>query len=168
MKLTVTDDLVRYKEPLEADELSFLSKKEAKDRSMYYKVFQILMLGSFVVPFAGAWYRAYDGAPNAFSPLKYFATAFVLLSISSLSTYLTYRFNLRRVQLDIAEKTKTIEISHIIRKMHMPARNAYYFFLDSRIKLSIEVSYDHYVSMAIGDEVCIEYTSHSRQYLGYF
>ena len=158
----------KYIEPLNEGELAFLERKESKERNQYYKVFQLLMLLSFVIPFAGAWYRAYDGAPNAFSATKFFVTAGVLLSISTVSTYITYRINLRKVQLDIADRTKTIEISHIIRKLHIAAKNAYYFYIDSNVKLSIEVSYDDYTRMSAGDEVCIEYTTHSMQYLGYF
>ena len=161
-------EVKRYIEPLDDGELKFLEKKESKERSQYYKVFQLLMFLSFIIPFAGAWYRAYDGAPNAFSGTKFFFTAGVLLSISSVSTYITYRINLRKVQLDIQDRTKTIEISHIIRKLHIAAKNTYYFYIDSKIKLSIEVSYNDYERMSAGDEICIEYTTHSRQYLGYF
>jgi heme/copper-type cytochrome/quinol oxidase subunit 3 len=99
---------------------------------------------------------------------KFFFTAGILLFISSFATYVTYRINLRRVQLDIRDKTKTIEISHVMRKLQIPAKNTYHLYIDSTIKLSIEVSYEDYVRMAVGDEVCIEFTTHSREYLGYF
>jgi hypothetical protein len=162
------DELQRYLEPLNVSELSFLENKESKERSQYYKTFRLLMILCFIIPFAGAWYRATDGAPNAFSKTKFFFTAGILLSISSFATYTTYRINLRKVQLDIRDKTKTIEISHVVRKLHMASRDAWYFYLDSRVKLSIEVSQDDYYNINEGDEVCIEYTSHSKQYLGYF
>jgi len=157
-----------YIEPLEAEELQFLERKESKERNQYYRVFQLLMFLSFLIPFVGAWYRAYDGAPNAFSPFKFFTTAAVLLSISCISTFVTYRINLRKVQLDIKYRTKTVEISHVMRKLYIATQNAYYFYIDSRIKLSIEVTYNDYATMDEGDEVCIEYTTHSKQYLGYF
>ena len=161
-------EIKRYTEPLDDGELQFLEKKESKERSQYYKVFRLLMILSFIIPFAGAWYRAYDGAPNAFSATKFFFTAAVLLSISSVSTFITYRVNLRKVQLDIQDRTKTIEISHIIRKLHIGAKNTYYFYIDSNVKLSIEVSHNDYERMNTGDEICIEYATHSGQYLGYF
>jgi hypothetical protein len=126
------------------------------------------MFLSFIIPFAAAWYRAYDGAPNAFSPAKFFAGAGVLLFISSFSTYVTYRVNLRKIQLDIRHKTKTIETSHITRKLYIGTKNSYHFYLDSKVKLSIEVSDSDYERMNEGDEVSIEYTTHSKQYLGYF
>ena len=150
------------------EELQFLERKESKERTQYYKVFQMLMVLSFIIPFAGAWYRATDGAPNAFSPSKFFVTASILLFISSFSTYMTYRLNLRKVQLDLRQKTKTIEISHVTRKLQVPTNSTYHLYLDSTIRLSIEVTYEDFVRLDEGDEVCIEYTSNSRQYLGYF
>ena len=161
-------EVQRYTEALDTGELSFLERKETRERGQYYNAYRLLMLLSFIIPFAGAWYRAADGAPNAFSTPKFFFTAGILLSICTFSTYVTYRINLRKVQLDIRDKTKTIEKSHVTRKLHMPARNAYYFYIDSRVKLSIEVSQEDYYSVKEGDEVCIEYTTHSKQYLGYF
>ena len=161
-------ELQRYIEPLDEDELKFLERKESRERNQYYRVYQLLMLLSFIIPFAGAWYRAYDGAPNAFSAIKFFSTAGVLLSISTVATYIPYRMNLRKVQLDIRYKTKTIEISHIVRKLHVAASNTYFFYIDAIARLSIEVSHEDYERMNTGDEICIEYTTHSMQYLGYF
>jgi hypothetical protein len=161
-------ELIRYDEPLEYGELVFLEEKEARERKVYYKVYRILMFMCFIFPFAGAWYRAYDGAPNAFSALRFFFSAGILLSICTFATYATWRVNLRKVQLDIRYKTKTVEISRITRKLYIAAKNAYYFYTDSRIKLSIEVSEHDYSSLNEGDEVAIEYTTHSKLYLGYF
>jgi hypothetical protein len=164
----VPSALQRYIEPLEIAEVQFLEKKELRDRSHYYKTYRLLMFLSFIIPFAAAWYRAYDGAPNAFSAPKFFAGAGVLLSISTFSTYITYRINLRKIQLDIRQRTKTIETSHIVRKLYVATKNAYYFYIDSKVKLSIEVSGNDYERMKEGDEISIEYTTHSKQYLGYF
>ena len=161
-------ELERYYEPLSNEELVFLVRKEQRERKQYYKVYQLLMFLSFIIPFAGAWYRATDGAPNAFSQVKFFITAGILLSICTFSTYFVYRINLRKVQLDIKYRTKTIEISHITRKLYIATKNACYFYIDSRVKLSIEVSVADYERLNEGDEVAIEYTTHSKQYLGYF
>ncbi len=161
-------ELQRYTEPLEYSELKFLVEKEHKERRQYYRVFRLLMFMSFIIPFAGAWYRAYDGAPNAFSPLRFFLSVGVLLSISSFSTYVTYRVNLRMIQLDIRDGVKVIETNRITRKLFIAAKSAYYFYIDSKVKLSIEVSALDYERMKEGDEVSIEYAQHSKLYLGYF
>jgi hypothetical protein len=153
---------------MDAGELHFLEKREMTDRKQYYKAYRILMILSFSIPFATAWYRAYDGAPNAFSALRFFLAAGVLLTISTVATYLTYKANLHKIQLDLRERTKTIETSHITRKLYVVARNVCYFYINSRVKMSIEVTADDYERLMEGDEISIEYSTHSKLYLGYF
>jgi uncharacterized membrane protein len=164
----MSTEIQRYREPLDHNELLFLEKRETKDRKTYFRVYRLLMILSFVIPFVGAWYRAYDGAPNAFSPIRFFFSAAVLLGISSLATYITYRVNLRNIQLDLKEQTKTIETSQISRKLFVLARNTCYFYITSHVKMSIEVSADDYERLNEGDEISIEYATHSKLYLGYF
>ena len=161
-------ELQQYIEPLAPDELKFLTDKEQKDRKQYFRVFDLLMLLSFIIPFAGAWYQAYDGAPNAFSPFRYFFSVGVLLSLSTFSTYVTYRVNLRKIQLDIRDSTKTVETNRITRKVYVGTKKACYFYIDSKITMSIEVSMNDFERLAEGDEVSIEYATHSGLYLGYF
>ncbi len=157
-----------YLEPLSSNELGFLRKKEAGQRKVFYMVFRILMFISFLFPFALAWYRAADGVTNAFSYVKFFVIAAILLFVSLLSTYFTYRVYLRKVTRDIREQTKTIAPSRITRKVYVQQNGSYFFYLDSEIKLSIEVSGDDFNFFQEGDEVNIEYTTWSREYLGYF
>ena len=164
----MSQGLVRYNESLTAEEIGFLVKKESQQRKIYYKVFRILMIVSFTVPFVGAWYRATDGAPNAFSYPKYFVTTGILLFISTTATYVSYAYNLRLLQRDLRYRTKTIETNPISRKLFVAQNNSYHFYIDSTIRLSIEVSQRDYDSYNEGDEISIEYTSHSKEYLGYF
>ncbi len=164
----VAFELRRYTEPLELSELDFLLRKESKERKQYYKIFSLLMTGCFLIPFAGAWVQAYEGAPHAFSPFRYFLAVAVLLCISGFATYFSYRVVHRKLQLDIRHRTKTIETNRITKKLYVQVKKAYYFYIDSGIKLNIEVSANDYERLNEGDEVSIEYTTHSRQYLGYF
>lgn len=157
-----------YIEPLDTDELDVLMEMEVKDRKMYYKVYNVLMVMSFVIPFICSWYRAFDGAPNAFSVTRFFASTVALLSLSTAAVYTSYRYFLRKVQHDIKHKTKTIDICHIVRKQYMPQNNTYHFYVDARDKLSIEVSQLFFSLLETGDEVNLEFTTHSRLYLGYF
>jgi len=159
---------LQYIEPLSVDELQFLQVMELKDRKMYYKVYNILMVMSFVIPFIGSWYRAVDGTPNAFSKLHFFLTAGVLLAISTAGIYVSYHIFLRKIQADIKHKTKTIDTCVILRKQYMPQNNAYYFFINSTDKLSIEVPPELFHSMVVGDELSLEFTTHARLYLGFF
>lgn len=164
----MTQALKYYIEPLSSGELDFLVRKEAKERGLYYKVFSMLMVVSFIVPYVAAWYRVADGAPNAFSYTKFFVAAGILLVISSVATYVSYRFNLRNLQLDIKERSKTIVLSHITRKMYVASNDTYHFYIDSFIKLSIEVSLPDYQQFKEGDEISLEYSTHAHEYLGYF
>jgi len=164
----LTKALVKYHEPLEPGELLFLERKAGRERANYRKVYWILLFFCLLFPFAGAWYREYEGAPTAFSPLKFFATALVLVSICSLSVYAAYRRFLRNILLDIRDKTKTVEISHVTKKLFVSSRDTYYLYTDSQVKMSIEVSHESYLLMEVGDELCIEYSTHAGEYLGYY
>lgn len=164
----MTQQLVKYYEPLEPDEVAFLKRRVEREVKQYYKIAWLLMILSFIIPFTGAWYRAVDGAPNAFSMPRFFATAFVLVSLSCGGIYVSYRVSLRKIRNDIKQGTKTIEQTHITRKAFVSSNDTYYFYLNSPNKLSIEVSQADYHNMAQGDELSIEYTTHSKLYLGYF
>jgi hypothetical protein len=109
-----------------------------------------------------------DNSPFAFSYARYFISAGILLFISGFSTYCTYALFLRNIQRDIRLRTKTIETNHITRKLHIPQNGTYHFYIDSATKLSIEVSQYDFNSYNEGDELSIEYSTHSREYLGYF
>lgn len=161
-------EIKKYKEPLNEQELDFLANKEARDRRQYYAVYRILMAMSFIVSFITSWYRAYEGAPNAFSYIKFFFTAGVLLTIFSIATYASYRYYHRSLQMDLKERTKTIETNSITKKIYIPTKNTYYFYTTSKTQISIEVSPEYFTAMKEGDEVSMEYTTHSRLYLGYF
>ena len=161
-------ELTLHTEPLEADELAFLEKKEQKERKQYYQAFSILMVMSFVFAFAGSWYRAYEGAPDAFSAVKFFFTAFVLLGLSGGAVYFTYKRDLQKLQTDLKDKTKTIEVTHVKSKKYMPQNKTYHFYLLTPNKMSIEVTQAEFYQLNEGDEVTIEYTTCSKFYLGHY
>jgi hypothetical protein len=81
---------------------------------------------------------------------------------------MTYRVYLRNVQRDIKNKTKTIETCMVTKKLFVATSGSYYFYIASAVKLNIEVTIDDYEMIQEGDEINIEYTTYSKQYLGYF
>jgi hypothetical protein len=164
----LSTELIRYDEPLNDSEIGFLIKKRDDERKQYFKILSVLMVLSFIIPFAGAWYRAADGAENAFSIFRYFAFTALLLSLSIFAVWMSYHLYLRKVNWDIKTRTKTIELSHITRKQYMPQNKSYHFYIDSPNRMSIEVSQDDFYHMDEGDEVSIEYTTHAKIFLGYF
>ncbi len=161
-------ELVRYIESLNHDELSFLKKKEERDRHYFYRAVRAIMIICFVIPFLIAWVAAIYGVPNAFGYRKYFTGVVFLVCFASLCIYISYYYYLRKVKLDIHHHTKTVERTQITQKKFMPQNGGYYFYINSEVKLSIEVSEQDYHRLEEGDEVNIEYTTYSKQYLGYF
>lgn len=160
--------LIRYKAPLTKDELSFLKRKEVKDRRQLYNVSRLLMIMCFVCPFATAWIRVLKEDETYFSYFYYFLGVGFLLLFSGGIMYWTYRQHLYKVQQDIKHGTKTVETVIITRKQYMPGNNSYFFYINSSVKLSIEVNEEDFRKLDKGDEVNIAYTSYSKEYLGYF
>jgi hypothetical protein len=160
--------LIRYNEPLEHEEIAFLQRKEVRERKQFYKVIRVLMLLCFICPFVVAWFRAADGAENPFSYQAYFVGVVFLLCFSGTGVYIAYRRSLHQLHADLRNQTKTVERTHVTRKQFMPHNNTFHFYLDSPNKLSIEVSETDFHNTEQGDELNIEYTTYSRQYLGYF
>jgi hypothetical protein len=161
-------EVVRYLEPLSADERAFLKRKETRDRRQFYRVMQILLPICFALPFAMAWGKAVAGHPNPFSYTGYFTGVGVLLFLALGGAFVAYRSNLYLVHLDLRHNTKTIERAVITRKRFMPQTNTCFFYLDSAVKLSVEVSAQCYERLSAGDELNIEYATYSKAYFGYF
>lgn len=161
-------ELVKYREPLNKEELSFLRRKEEKDRRQIYRIIRVFMVLCFLCPFAIAWLRAFDGQENPFSLMTYFLSVVFLACFSAVGVYWGYYNNLRKVQLDLKYRTKTIERVFITRKQYMPLNHSYFFYLSSAVKLSIEVDEYDYHRLEKGDQLSIEYTTFSKMYLGYF
>lgn len=166
--MTMSLELVKYREPLSSEELSFLVRKEEKERKQFYKIIRVFMILSFVCPFVVAWFKALAGADDPFSVVAYFFGVLFLMCFSGLGIYWSYYHNLRKLQMDIRGGMKTIERVFIIRKQYMPLNNAFFFYLSSAVKLSIEVNEFDYRRLNKGDEINIEYAGFSRIYLGYF
>jgi hypothetical protein len=161
-------EVVRYLEPLNADERAFLKRKETRDRRQLYRVMRIILPICFALPFATAWGKAIAGQPNPFSYMGYFTGVVVLLFLALGGALVAYRSNLYLVHQDLRDNTKTIERATITRKRYMPQTNTCFFYLDSAVKLSVEVSTQYYERLSAGDELNIEYATHSKAYFGYF
>ena len=157
-----------YQEPLTEEELSYMVRKAQADRNQFVQVYRILFLLSLLFSYLGAIYRRYDFGPEQFSFTKFFVTWGILLSICTLSIYFIYRISLKKLQQDVHAKMKTIEGHRIQKKVYVPVKNTYHFFIDSADKISIPVSAADFVNYKEGDEVFIEFASQSKEYFGYF
>ncbi len=160
--------LVRYVEPLDREERAFLLRREARERRQLYRVLRVLMPICFALPFGFAWGAALAGVKDPFSYASYFTSAAVLLLLTFGGALVAYRSSLYLVHLDLRHNTKTIEQVTITSKRFMPHTNTCYFYLNSKVRLSVEVSVQYFEMLEAGDELNIEYATHSKAYFGYF
>ncbi|MEO6833724.1 MAG: hypothetical protein ABI378_13935 [Chitinophagaceae bacterium] len=161
-------ELVRYHEPLQEEERAFLIRKETRDRRQFFKVLQIVLVICFILPFAMAWGEAIVGKPNPFSFKLYFIGVGTLVGLTTGAALVSYRSNLYLLYRDLRANTKTIERTTISRKYLMRPTQKCFFYLNSKIRLSIEVSEEDFDNFEVGDEVNIEYATFSKSYFGYF
>ncbi len=160
--------LIRHKEPLNADERIFLKKKEWRERKQFLKVIRVMLLLCFLIPFLFSWYRAVEDVPDPFSYSYYFLGVSILVCFSGTVVGIVYNSNLRKLQADIRQNQKIVERVRITRKQYMKVNNMFYFYLNSAAKLSIDVSAEEFNSLEEGDEINIEYLPQTKFYLGYY
>lgn len=160
--------LIRHKEPLNAEERIFLKKKERRERKQFLKVIRVMLLLCFLIPFLFSWYRAIEDVPDPFSYSFYFLGVSFLVCFSGTVVWIVYNSNLRKLQRDIRKNQKVVEQVRITRKQFMKVDNTFYFYLNSPVRLSIEVSAEIYNSLDEGDELNIEYLPQTKFYLGYY
>lgn len=91
-----------------------------------------------------------------------------LIGIILTAFVIAYFANFRSIKMDMEESTKLIEIAHIKEKKFMPHNETYHFILDSPTRYSMEVDATDFQFYALGDEINLEYTTHSKIDLGYF
>ena len=157
-----------HTESLNLSERQFVMRRARHEGRQLYKVGRVLMMLCFIIPFLLAWLWALDGAPDPFSPKRYFLGVGLLGTLSGGGVYLAYRRVLHPLRTDLRLGTKTVERAHLTRKVYMLQNNTHYFYLDSPTKLSIEASPEDYNRYDAGDEVNIEYMTYSKIYLGYY
>lgn len=155
-------------ETLEATEYNFLVKKERKERRQYNRILWILLAGSAVVSFAGAWKYVKTGNLTLFSWEHYFINVTVLMLLSAAGVWYSRHVNLKKLQSDIEERTKIVERVMITRKTFLHNTNTYFFYINSPVRMSIEVSAAYFERLGEGDEINIEYSTYSRVYFGYY
>lgn len=162
-----------YYEVLSASELDFLKKKAGKQKHVYQKITRIMLVGAFIISFAGAWKNIEKAGKiidteTVFSWENYFITLAILIVLFLLALRLSRSSELTQIQKDLRQKTKIIERVTIERKTYLPHNNTFHFYLNSVIKLSIQVDAGDFASLSEGDEISIEYSKNAWVYFGYF
>ena len=170
-----------YEEPMNESELSFLKKKEEKERRIFFRTVRNLSVLFIIIPCClGIIMESITrrNATPAIAALRekedphvylyYFLGMVFLLLLVGVGSFVSYNRTLKRLLKDIRSGKKTVEQTTVSRKQFIESNNTYHFYLNSTFRLSIEVSKEDYENYAEGDEINIEYSSFSRNYFGYF
>lgn len=170
-----------YTEPMTESELDFIKEKKEIDAPKFYRILRILGLIFITIPLLGAIMteitKYYNR--NASKELRdrieyenpisgYVVAFFIFIIIIVVIAVVAYNRSIKKLLLDLKNKTKIIEQAEIKRKLYVKQNGTYFFYLDSPNKLSIEVSARDYELLQEGDEINIEYSFYSRIYFGYF
>jgi len=156
-----------YPERLSPAERAFLKKRAHREWRGWKRALLGLAIVCLLLPVAVGWTWDRDGVRQPFSPERYGWGLALLGGLAGTGAALAYRRGLGRIRADLRSGHKRVEQARITRKVYMAQNDTAYFYLDSPSKLSIEVSGEDYRHFNTGDEVNIEYTEHSKIYLGY-
>jgi hypothetical protein len=170
-----------YEESMNESELSFLKKKEEKEKRVFTRTVRNLSVLFIIIPcclgiIMESIKRRNDTPDMAAMREKedphvylyYFFGMLFLLLLVAVGSFISYNRTLKRLSKDIRSGKKTVEQTIVARKQFIESNNTYHFYLNSTFRLSIEVSKEDYESYAEGDEINIEYSSNSKDYFGYF
>ena len=155
-------------EPLEQAEIIFVLRRYQKASKDYMRVMNLILLSSGILPFVIAFMFLLYSAD-----IDLVVQVFIFLLISLLAFFILvavifYFQQIYNKYRDAMAKTKTIESCVIIEKKAVPINLTYHFFIDSRVKYSIEVSEEEFDHYQPGDEINIEYTTFDKEYLAHF
>jgi len=171
----------RYEEPMEDPELSFLQEKAIKEKRILLRVIRNLSVIFIIIPCSigiileslkraelTPALREIEDRNDPDFVRNYIIAMIVLLVVVAVSGTVYYYRNLWKLTKDIKRNLKSVEQAVIERKQHISSNDSYHFFINSKMKLSIEVSKDDFGRFDEGDEINIEYSTYSRIYFGYF
>lgn len=165
-------------EKMEEEEIAFLKKKFHRERKIFLRTMRNLGFLAFLVPTVVALlYFSSDQntgdesqleVAEPFTMIYYYVSLFSLLTLLFTGAYLSYIYTLKRIKKDFTNQIKIVERTRITRKHFMPMNKAYFFYIQSGYRLSIEVSESDFNLYEEGDELNIEYGKYSKEFLGYF
>lgn len=172
-----------YKESLTEDERQFLLKKLHRERPNFLNVLKTINLICLIfIAFITIlmlviyWVKPEETTiikeDNPLTLGKIFAisfwTYFSVATLINLAFWLRYRNTIGRIKSDIDSNEKIIEQTKILNKRFMPQNQAYYFYIDSPNRYTIQVDENTYRMLEIGDELNLEYSEKSKIDFGYF
>ena len=155
-------------EPLDDDEIFFVTKKYEKVSKEYLRIMNLFLIASGVIPLILA-----IGFGIVFNDIRMFYRIFTISLVSLIIFFciisvIFYFIQLYAVYKDNKFKTKTLEQCIITKKNYIQINNSFHFYINSDVKYSIEVSENDFNMFNLGDEINIEYTTFSKEFLGYY
>lgn len=165
-----------YHEPLETEELAYLEKHAVRQRKTFLRVVHYIFLGLALLMTALYTLANFTYDPAAIddktdTPLSpgfvLQVTAGIMLLFAAILGLLYY-FTILSLFREIRKGYKIVEQAFITEKKYMSQTATYHFYLNSRIKKSIEVSRKDYDFYDVNDELNIEYSPESHLFFGYY
>ena len=155
-------------EPLSNDEIDFLSATQAKERRAFYFGMKIMIVVCLAMPLFVAYIVHFEDKPILTFKEAYCYAQIIMALIFIFILLASYIRKLLFIDLDLKHQQKIIEGVEIMQKKFMPQNQRFYFYINSRIKLSIEVTQNDFLQFVEGDEINIEYSQYSKEYFVYF
>lgn len=158
-------------EIFEEDEILFIKNKYERDSKTYLQAMNVLLVISVMAPtfFIIMQVLVYKKSFYDVHLITVFIVVFLaILLLVAVVAVILYLQKIYPLYLDTKHKNKIIEPCLILRKKAILENSSFHFFLDSKIKLSIEVLEHDYSKYEIGDEINIEYAQYSKEYFDYF
>lgn len=156
-------------EMMEEDELAFIEGRYIRESKHFYLGMRWMLLIIVVLPLLLILLHQHverkDGLSNA--EVWFYAQCVTLLIYLFVFIFGYVRLLLPYVR-DLKKKCKVVEQVLITEKKYMPQNNSYHFYINSLNRISIEVNDEHFNTLQVNDELCIEYAGYTEIYLGYF
>ena len=155
-------------EPLEEDEMIFVAKKYEKASKEYLRIMNLFLIASGLIPLILA-----ISFGIVLNDIRMFYRVFTISLISLITFFcivsvIFYFIQVYAVFKDKKFNTKTLERCNISKKNYVEINHSFHFYLNSEVKYSIEVTENDFNLFNLGDEINIEYTTFSKEFLGYY
>lgn len=155
-------------EPLEADEKVFIEKKYKRLSKTYMMVMNKMLVACGIIPLLlSLFYFIFSDSKELYVKVFIVGITYMLCFFVFIAT-IYYFYSLYNPYKDYKYKTKTIERCIVNEKKYMGLNNTYHFYLNSKVKYTIEIDSTYFECMQIGDEINIEYSTYDKELLGYY
>ncbi|MEZ5045857.1 MAG: hypothetical protein R2831_02585 [Chitinophagaceae bacterium] len=148
-------------------ELAFVQKLHDKQSRDFSFALRLVFLICILIPLL-AGLLSYFKKPDLQSMLYMYGFAQLLVTVLLFAgLWIYYLSHLRKYKLDIKHRKKTQYVVSIKEKSEIEFNHTFHFFIHHPLKYSIEVSENDFHFYQVGDELAIEFSKYSKEYLGY-